>query len=157
MLIINLAKGRLGADVSNILGGLIVSNLAHAAYSRQNVPEVQRKEFFLYIDEFHSFTSTVFADMLSELRKYKLALILSHQHTSQLDQNVLEAILGNVGTLMSFRVGATDAAILAKQFAADLPQPRDLVGLANYELFVKMMINGNQSKPFTARTVNFVC
>jgi type IV secretory pathway TraG/TraD family ATPase VirD4 len=153
VLIVNLAKGKLGADVSNILGGLIVSSLAHAAYSRQDTPEEDRRPFFLYIDEFHSFTTSAFADMLSELRKYRLGLVLAHQHTTQLDTNVLEAILGNVGTLMAFRVGATDAAILGKQFGQDIPRPRDLVKLANYEMFIKLMVDGRQSKPFSAKTV----
>ena len=92
--------------------------------------------------------------MLSELRKYRLGLVLAHQHTTQLDKNVLEAILGNVGTLMSFRVGATDAAILGKQFGEDIPRPRDLVSLANYEMFIKLMIDGNQSTPFSAKTAS---
>ena len=120
-MIVNLAKGRLGSDVANILGGLIVSSIAMAAYSRQSLSEVDRKPFLLYIDEFHSFTSAVFADILSELRKYRLGLVLAHQHTSQLDNNVLESILGNVGTFVSFRVGATDAVVLSKQFAYDIP------------------------------------
>lgn len=149
-LIVNLAKGRLGTDISNILGGLIVSSIAHAAYSRQSQPEHERKPFFLYVDEFHNFTTEVFADMLSELRKYRVSFTLSHQHIAQLSPNVFEAILGNVGTLISFRVGATDAAILSKQFGADIPQPRDLVNLPNYEMFNKPMINGNQSGPFSA-------
>ena len=153
VLIVNLAKGRLGADVANTVGGLIVSNLAHAAYSRQDQPESERVPYFLYIDEFHSFTTTAFADMLSGLRKYRLGLVLAHQHTSQLDPNVFEAILGNVGTQMAFRVGATDAAILSRQFGADVPSPRDLVGLPNYEMYLKLMIDGTQSKPFSARTL----
>ena len=152
-LIVNLAKGKLGADVTNVLGGMIVSNIAHAAYSRQAVPEHERKPFFLYIDEFHSFTTTAFADMLSELRKYRLGLVLAHQHTTQLDANVFEAILGNVGTLIAFRVGATDAAILTKQFGEDVPSARDLVNLGNHELFIKLMIDGQQSKPFSATTL----
>ena len=93
VLIVNLAKGRLGADISNLLGGLIVSSIANAAYSRQNVPEAARRPFFLYIDEFHSFTTAAFADMLSELRKYGLGVVLSHQHMAQLEDNVREAIL----------------------------------------------------------------
>jgi type IV secretory pathway TraG/TraD family ATPase VirD4 len=152
ILIVNLAKGRLGTDVSNILGGLIVSSIAMAAYSRQNQLETERKPFLLYIDEFHSFTSAVFADILSELRKYRLGLVLAHQHTSQLDNNVLESILGNVGTFVSFRVGATDAAVLSKQFACDIPQPRDLVNLDNYKMFLKLMVDGRQSKTFSAAT-----
>ncbi len=153
VLIVNLAKGRLGDDVSNILGGLVVSSLAHAAYSRQNVAEAERRTYGLFIDEFHSFTTSAFADMLSEMRKHGLALVLANQFTSQLEPDVMEAILGNVGTLMVFRVGATDAPILAKQLGADVPQPCDLVNLGNYQLFVKLMIDGVQSRVFTARTL----
>lgn len=152
-LIVNLAKGALGSDISNVLGGLIVSSIANAAYSRQNQPEHARQPFFLYIDEFHSFTTSAFAGMLSELRKYGLGIVLSHQHMAQLDDSVREAILGNAGTLISFRVGATDAPLLSKQFGDKVPQPRDLVRLANYEIFIKLMIDGSQSKPFSAQTL----
>ena len=134
-------------------GGLIVSSIANAAYSRQNINESERKPFFLYIDEFHSFTTSAFIDMLSELRKYALPVVLTTQFSARLDDTVREAIFGNVGTIISFRVGTTDAAIIAKQFGADTPQPRDLVGLANYEFFIKMMVDGVQSKPFSARTI----
>lgn len=152
-LVVNLAKGRLGGDIANILGGMIASNVAHAAYTRQELPAPVRRPYFLYIDEFHSFTTTSLVDMLSELRKYGLGLVLAHQHTTQLDDATREAVLGNVGTLVSFRLGATDAAILARQFAADVPTPRDLVNLANYEMFVRLMIDGQQSRPFSGITV----
>ena len=125
-----------------------------ASLSRQNIAEETRRPYFLYVDEFHSFTTSAFADMLSELRKYRLGLVLAHQHTTQLDDAIREAILGNVGTLISFRVGATDAVILAKQFGEDIPSQRDLVKLANYELFIKLMIDGQQSKPFSATTLS---
>ena len=138
VLVVNLAKGRLGADVANVLGGMVVSTLALAANSRQNIPENERKPYFLYIDEFHSFTTSAFADMLSEMRKYRLGLVMAQQHTSQIDKGVLAAILGNVGTLVTFRVGATDAALLAKQLGGDVPIPRDLVNLSNYEIFTKL-------------------
>ncbi|PHS21388.1 MAG: hypothetical protein COA84_15860 [Robiginitomaculum sp.] len=152
-LIVNLAKGRLGADIANVLGGLVVSTLGLAAYSRQNIPESERRPYFLFIDEFHSFTTSAFADLLSELRKYRLGLILAHQHTSQIDNAIFEAIIGNVGTITAFRIGATDANIIAKQFGADIPKPQNLVGLANYEMFIEMMFSGHQSKPFSARTL----
>ena len=151
ILIVNLSKGKLGADVANIVGGLIVSNIANAAYSRQNLPERERRPFFLYIDEFHSFTTSAFADMLSELRKYGLGLVLTTQTSSRLDAAVHEAVLGNVATLIAFRVGATDAALLTRQFGADVPEPRDLVALANYEMFVRLMIDDMPSKPFSAK------
>lgn len=153
MLIVNLAKGRLGADISNLLGGLIISGIASAAYSRQNLPANQRRPFHLYVDEFHSFTTSAFADMLPELRKYGVAIALVTQSLSRLDDDIRESILGNVGTLISFRVGATDAALLSRQFGADVPLPRDLVGLANYEMFLKLMVDGVQTRPFSARTL----
>jgi len=153
MLVVNLAKGRLGADISNVLGGVIVSNIAGAAYSRQDQPEKDRRPFFLYVDEFHSFTTSAFADMLSELRKYGVGLVLTTQHFARIEPATREAILGNVGTLISFRVGATDAALLARQFGDDHPTARDLVNLANHEVFIKLAVDGVQTKPFSARTL----
>lgn len=153
MLVLNLAKGRLGADISNLLGGLVVSGIASAAYSRQDRPIEKRRPFFLVVDEFPSFTTSAFADMLSELRKYATGLVLTTQHFGRIEDATREAILGNVGTLIAFRVGATDAALLARQFGEDLPEPRDLVGLANHEVFVKLMVDGVQTRPFSARTL----
>ncbi len=153
MLVVNLAKGRLGADISNVLGGLIVSGIASAAYSRQDQPEEARRPFFLYVDEFHAFTTSAFSDMLAELRKYGIGLILTTQHFDRIERDVREAILGNVGTLISFRVGATDAALLSRQFGEDVPQARDLVKLANHEVSIKLMVGGIQTKPFSARTL----
>ncbi len=152
-LVVNLGKGRLGADISNVVGGLIVSALASAAYQRQEIPEAQRTPYFLYVDEFHSFTTSAFADMLSELRKYGLGLVATTQHTSRLSKTVRESIFGNVGTIISFRVGATDADLLEKQFGADVPRASDLVGLSNYEVYLKLMVDGVQTKPFSARTL----
>ncbi len=151
-LIVNLSKGKIGADIANILGGMILSSIGNAAYSRQNQTEANRKPFFVYVDEFHSFTTSAFSGMLSELRKYGLGLTLAHQHTDQLDRATLEAILGNVGTVISFRVGATDATVLAHQLGAILP--RDLVGLGNYEMFIKLMVGGMQGKVFSAESEN---
>lgn len=152
MVIINLAKGRLGADTANLLGGLIVSVIASAAYSRQGIPETKRRPFHLFFDEFHAATSLAFADLLSELRKYGVALAASTQFSSRIEPVVHEAILGNVGSLIVFRVGATDAAILSRQLAADTPQPRDLVNLPNYEAFMKLMVDGRQERVFSAQT-----
>ncbi|WP_343044720.1 type IV secretory system conjugative DNA transfer family protein [Allomesorhizobium camelthorni] len=152
-LIINLAKGRLGADVSNVLGGLIVSGIAGASYSRQDRPEKERRPFFLYVDEFHSFTTSAFADMLSELRKYGLSLTLTTQHFGRVEEKTREAILGNVGTLVSFRVGANDASLLSRQFGTDFPKPSDLTNLANHETFIKLMVDGAQTKVFSAGTL----
>lgn len=149
-LIVNLSKGRLGTDTANVLGGMIVSSLALAAYSRQTEPEHTRKPYLFYVDEFHSFTTKAFAGMLPELRKYRLGLVLTHQHTSQIDMKVLDAILGNAGTLIAFRLGASDAAIFSRQLGGDIPTAGDLIGLPNYQMYVKMMIDGAQSRAFSA-------
>lgn len=152
--VINLSKGRVGSDISNILGGLIVSSLTNAAYSRQTIPEDQRRLYMLYGDEFHSFTSSTFAEMLSEIRKYGLAAILASQTTAQIEKQVMESIFGNVGTLMAFRVGANDAPLITKQFGHEYPRPRDLVNQPNFEMFIKMMVAGAQTRVFSARTLS---
>ena len=109
VLLVNLAKGRLGADVSNVVGGLITSSIMQAAFTRHGLPEYARVPFFLYIDEFHNLTTKSLAGLLSEARKYGLGLVLAHQHLSQLDTEVRDAIIGNVGNIIVFRVGASDA------------------------------------------------
>ncbi len=154
MLVVNLAKGGLGSDISNVLGGLIVSGIATAAFNRQDQPEELRRPFYLYVDEFHSLTTSAFADMLPELRKYGVSLMLTTQHLSQLESEVREAIFGNVGTLISFRIGEADARVLSRQFGEEIPRPRDLVNLANHEVFIKLMVDGRQTKPFSARTLS---
>jgi type IV secretory pathway TraG/TraD family ATPase VirD4 len=152
-LVVNLGKGRLGADTANVVGGLIVSALGLAAYQRQEIPETERTPYFLYVDEFHAFTTSAFADMLSELRKYGMGLVATTQHTSRLSDHVREAIFGNVGTIIAFRLGATDADVLSKQFGEEVPRASDFVGLANFQLYLKMMVDGVQTKPFSAQTL----
>lgn len=150
VLIVDLSKGRLGTDTSNVLGGLILSSFVNAAYSRQSLPEGQRRPFFLYADEFQAFSTSAFASALSELRKYGLGLILAHQHAAQLDPMILEAVFGNVGSMICFRVGATDAPLVASQLGDVFP--RDLVRLPNYEAQVRLMVNGEKTKSFTMFT-----
>lgn len=150
ILIVNLAKGQLGSDMANVLGGLIVSSIMNAAFSRHDTPEVDRRAFMLYVDEFHSFTTSAFASMLSEVRKYGLAVTLAHQHIVQADKAVFEAVIGNVGSMMAFRVGALDAPTISKQLGT--VSVSDLVNLPNYRAFVQLMVNGEKSKPFTATT-----
>ena len=150
-LIINLAKGRLGSDISDVLGGLIVSSIMHAAISRQDQAPHLRRPYYLYVDEFQSMTNSAFVGLISEIRKYALGLVVAHQFTSQLKEQVFDAVLGNVGTMLVFRVGAKDAPLLAKHLG-DI-DPRDLTRLGNYELSMKLMIDGVQSKAFSARTV----
>ena len=147
-LIVNLAKGRLGADVSNVLGGLITSSIMQAAFTRHGLPEAARRPFFLYVDEFQNLTTKSFAGMLSEARKYRLGLILAHQHLSQIDNEVRDAIIGNVGNLVVFRVGAGDAPFferLLPPFSAF-----DLQNQPNHRANVLMTHRGERLKSFTA-------
>jgi len=150
-LIVNLAKGQLGADLSNVLGGLIVTSITNAAFTRHTIPHDQRRPFFLYVDEFHSFTTEAIADMISEVRKYGLGITLSHQHVQQATPNVFASIMGNVGSLMCFRIGANDAPEIATQLGK--AQPKDLINLPNYASFVRLMVDGTQTKVFSATTL----
>ena len=150
ILIVNLAKGRLGADTANVLGGLLVSNFMNAAFSRHHLPENERRPFCLYVDEFHSFTTSAFAQMMSETRKYGLALTLAHQHIVQNDRSVFEAVLGNVGSLVVFRVGALDAPVFSRQLGG-IPE-RDLTNQPNYRAFVQLMVRGQKMMSFSANT-----
>jgi len=152
ILIVNLAKGRVGEDSASLLGALFVTTMGLAAYTRANVNEDKRRVFFLYIDEFQSFQTLAIADMISELRKYKLALVVSHQHLHQLDDAVREALLANAGTLISFRTGADDASLLSREFM-DVVTPKDIIGLPNYEVYIRLMISGAPSRPFSGRTI----
>jgi len=151
ILLVNLAKGKIGEDTAALLGALLVSQLGLRALSRANVPEDKRRDFYLYLDEFPSYTTQSLVTMLSELRKYRLNLILAHQFLSQLDLQVRDAILGNVGTLMSFRLGLQDAELMAKEFYPDV-SASDLVNLPNYNFYLKLMIDGAVFKPFSAET-----
>jgi type IV secretory pathway TraG/TraD family ATPase VirD4 len=152
VLLVNLAKGKIGADTSMLLGSLLVSRLGLAALSRADQPEEERRDLSLYLDEFHTFTTLSLAGMLSELRKYHLNLILAHQYLAQLDERLLSAILGNVGTIISFRIGPQDAEMMAREFAPEF-SATDLVNLPNYHVYLKLMIDGRVSSPFSARTL----
>jgi hypothetical protein len=151
ILLVNLAKGKIGADTSTLLGALLVSRLGLAALSRADQIEEERRDFYLYLDEFHSFTTLSLAGMLSELRKYRLNLILAHQYLAQLDERLLQAILGNVGTIISFRIGPSDTDIIAQEFAPEF-SATDLINLPNYHIYLKLMIDGRVSSPFSAQT-----
>jgi len=147
ILIVNLSKGRLGSDVANVLGGLIVTSIVNAAFSRQNVPEKKRRPFMLHVDEFHSFTTNSIAAMLPETRKYALGLTLVHQHIAQVDPTVFEAILGNAGSLMVFRVGANDASTFVRQLES--VAPGDLINLPNYRAYTRLMLDGQRTRTFS--------
>jgi type IV secretory pathway TraG/TraD family ATPase VirD4 len=151
ILLVNLAKGKLGEDAAALLGALLTTSLAVAGLTRADCPENARRDFFVYIDEFPTFTTLSIANMLSELRKYRVGLILVHQYLSQLDVQVRDSILGNVGTMISFRVGAPDAAILQREFLPEITA-EDLVGLPNYQIYLKLMVEGTVTRPFSADT-----
>ncbi len=153
ILIMNLSVGRIGEDNSKLLGSLLITKLQLAAMSRVDVPEEERKDFFFYVDEFQNFATESFANILSEARKYRLSLILGHQYINQLDETVCDAVFGNVGTLVSFRVGADDAEYLEKEFAPGFTAT-DLVNLAKYNVYLKLMINGLAGRPFSATTLS---
>ena len=151
ILIVNLAKGKLGEDSAGILGAMLVSTLGLAALSRETGPHTRL--FFLYIDEFQTFTTAAVANMISELRKFGLGLIIAHQHLYQLDPEVRHAVLGNVGTALSFRIGPEDAALIAKEFEP-IFSAYDLVNLPNHDVYLKLMIDGAPSRPFSATTLH---
>lgn len=150
ILIVNLAKGALGGDISNVLGGLIVSSIMNAAFSRQGQSDAERHPFMLYIDEFHSFTSTAFASMLSEVRKYGVGVTLAHQHIGQANRAIFEAIMGNVGNMLAFRVGALDATTVAAQLGGI--EPTDLINQPNYRAYAQVMVGGEKSRTFSLTT-----
>ncbi|HZS53840.1 MAG TPA: type IV secretion system DNA-binding domain-containing protein [Bryobacteraceae bacterium] len=152
VLLVNLAKGRIGDDSSSLLGGLLVTTIGLAAYSRADIPPEKRRDFFVYIDEFQSFTTLAVANMLSELRKYRVGFTVAHQYLHQLEPDVRHAVLGNAGTLISFRVGGEDAAYLAREFQ-DRFEAIDLMQLPNFHLYLKLMIDGVPSRPFSAVTL----
>jgi CxxC-x17-CxxC domain-containing protein len=160
ILVVNLSKGKIGEDASQLLGALVITKLQLAAMGRVDTPEHERKDFYLYVDEFQTFATDAFATILAESRKYRLCLTLAHQYVAQLDSmgdkgkntKVRDAIFGNVGTLIAFRVGADDAEFLEKEF---LPAfiIDDLVNLPNYNIYLKLMINGVASRAFSATTL----
>ncbi len=152
ILIMNLSKGRIGEDSSALLGAMMITKIQLAAMSRVDIAEDTRKDFFLYVDEFQNFATESFANILSEARKYRLDLIIGHQYIEQLDEIVRAAVFGNVGTMMVFRVGAADAAFLETEFMPHFT-PEDLVNLTKYDVYMKLMIDGVSSNPFSATTL----
>lgn len=152
ILLVNLAKGKIGEDTAALLGALLVSRFALAALSRANIAESERNDFAMFLDEFQIYTTLSLANMLSELRKYRANLTLAHQFLAQVEPALMSAILGNAGTIISFRIGVEDAEILAKEFYPDF-QPTDLMNLPNFNCYVKLMVNGDVSRPFSAVTI----
>ena len=152
ILIVNLSKGQIGEDASSLIGAMLINALQLAALHRASQAEHARRPFYLYIDECHSFVTLAFANILAEARKYGLSLFLAHQYIEQLDERVRAAIFGNVGTVIAFRVGSTDAEYLAKEFYPVFTN-NDLVHLPRYSMYLKLMIEGTASQPFSATTI----
>ena len=150
ILLINLSKGKIGSDNSNLLGALLVSRIQFMALQRAKIPQDMRVPFYLYVDEFQNFVTGSFEEILSESRKYKLGLYLTHQFTGQLPEDLLKAVFGNVGTIASFSVGAPDAKVLANEFAPYFDQ-NDIISLERFHIYIKLMIDGMTSLPFSAR------
>jgi len=153
ILIANLAKGRLGADSADTLGSMIVATISMAALSRAEESADSRRPFFLYVDEFQSFTTLAFATMLPELRKMGVGLVLAHQFQAQIDRDIMHAVLGNVGKLIAFRVGVEDAPLLARELQPRIGE-QDLLNLPNRQFYTRLMIGGVPSKAFSAESID---
>ena len=156
ILLVNLSKGRIGEDASALLGAMLITKLQLAAMSRVSIAEQERSDFYLYVDELQNFVTESFANILSEARKYRLCLTLAHQYVGQLtpggSTTIRDAVFGNVGTLAVFRVGAEDAKFLETEFEPTF-LPQDLVNLPNFHVYLKLMIDGITSQPFSATTL----
>ncbi|MBT4209900.1 MAG: type IV secretion system DNA-binding domain-containing protein [Candidatus Komeilibacteria bacterium] len=152
ILLLNLSKGRVGEDNSALLGAMMITKIQLAAMSRVDTIEEERKDFYLYVDEFQNFATESFANILSEARKYKLNLIIAHQYIEQVPEEMTAAVFGNVGTIVNFRVGAADAEFLEKEFFPTFTQ-EDLVNLSKFEIYIKLMIDGVTSEGFSAKTL----
>lgn len=151
-LLVSLDKGRIGEGPAGILGSFLVSHMALAAVARSDTPESERRDFAIVLDEFQTFTTLSVATMMAELRKYRVGMVLANQHLSQLDPNIRDAVFGNAGTIISFRVGAADGAFLAREFAP-IFSATDFISLPLYHTYMRLLIHGEPSLPFSATTL----
>ena len=164
VLLINLSKGKIGAINAQLLGLILVSKVNMAAMGRADMDAKDRKDFYFYVDEFQNFATDTFASILSEARKYRLNLVMAHQYIAQLsegaggvatgqkDSKIKDAVFGNVGSMMSFKVGAEDAEYLEKEYAPSL-SAQDILGIANYKAYIKLNIDNTTSRPFSIETL----
>jgi hypothetical protein len=160
ILLVKLSKGKIGDLNTQLLGLVMVARIQMAAMSRADMPEKDRRPFYLYVDEFQNFATESFCSILSEARKYKLCLVMAHQYINQLvttkygstSSQIRDAVFGNVGSLSAFKVGAEDAEYLAKEFAPDISE-QDIIGIANYKQYIKLSINNAPSRPFSMNTL----
>lgn len=152
ILLINLSVGKLGSDSAGLLGGLLITSIGLAGLSRADSPECSRRRHWLFADEFQHVTTASFVGMFPQLRKYHLGLTVAHQYVNQIDEDVRYAILGNTGTLIAFRLGAHDAPFIAREFEPTF-RPQDFMALSNFNIYLKLMIDGTPSRPFSATTL----
>lgn len=156
ILLININKGSLGSDISNTLGSLLLTSITNAGFSRSDMPEAERKKkvFHIFLDEFQNYTNKSIVTLLSEIRKYSLTLTMATQYLSALDRDIKEAVLGNVGTQIIFRLGQQDAKYFEREFTPIFTS-KDITSMASYEIYLKMMIDSRPSKPFSANTIRY--
>jgi hypothetical protein len=154
IILVKLAKGQIGEMNMQLLGMIIVAQIQMAAMARADVPEEERKDFYLYVDEFQNFATDSFAAILSEARKFRLNLIVANQFIGQLTDEIRDAVFGNVGSLMCFRVGNDDAEYMAKQFAPLFNQ-QDLINIENYNSVTKILIDSKPTRPFSLQGYNY--
>jgi hypothetical protein len=150
VLLVNLSKGKVGELNSNLLGLIIVSKIQMAAMARADMPESERKDFYLYVDEFQNFATDSFAAILSEARKYRLNLIVAHQYISQLEEEIRNAVFGNVGSFLAYRVGVDDAEVIAKEFEPVFSEA-DVINIEKFSAYLRLMVNTQKSQPFTMK------
>ncbi len=153
ILLMKVSKGLLGEENSSLIGSMIITKIYQAAMSRQNIAEEQRQNFYFYVDEFQNFATDTFYEILSEARKYHLNLTIAHQYMGQLSSKIRQTVFGNVGSMVSFRVGAEDAEVLEKEFEPIFKE-RDIINLGVREFYIKMSVNGEIREPFSARTID---
>lgn len=152
ILIINIAKGAIGRDAAHLLGSLIIGTIASAGFSRISIPEASRRPFYIYLDEFQNYTTLSLVEMFSELRKFKIGFIVAHQYLNQLTDEIRDAVMGNIGSIVCFRVSYQDALFFAKEMYPVF-EAEDFINLENYSILLKLLINGRPSIPFSATTI----
>ena len=155
ILLVKLPKGILGEENIQLFGAMFITKLYQAAMSRQDVPEEQRKDFYLYIDEFQNFTTDTFSEILSEARKYHLILNVAHQFMGQLSETIKKAVFGNIGSFVSFRIGGDDAPHFVKEYTPVFIE-RDLINLGVQEFYCKISIKGKIRKAFSGKTLTLI-
>ena len=150
--LVNLSKGTLGTDAAHLLGSLLLNSLSAAGFHRSKIEEKQRQPFFIYLDEFHNFTTLSLVNMFAELRKFKIGFVIAHQYLNQLPVKIKEAVLGNIGTIICFRISYADAKYMAQEFYPVF-SASDFIALENFHIYLKLLINGKPSSGFSAKTI----